>query len=230
MRRKSLSVGFAAAGVGLMLALHAWAFPEVARQTKLVCATCHSNPAGGVELTEPGKAYKADATKVPAAGTAKAAEYVGSNKCKMCHLKQHKAWTETKHANAIASLKKIDDKAAADMAAKFKVELKGSAMQTAGCVSCHVTGYQLAGGYPAADSAKTAALTGVTCESCHGPGSLHVAAPLAEKKKFTNRAVTANMCTRCHTPVASPAFKFEEYVKRGGHVVPAAAPAPKTGG
>ena len=230
MRRKSLVVGLLAAGVGLSLALHAWAFPEVARQTKLACATCHTNPAGGAELTEPGKAFKADATKVPAAGAAKAAEYVGSAKCKMCHGKQHKAWLETPHAIALASLQKMDEKVAAEMAAKFKVEIKGSAVQTAGCVGCHVTGYQLAGGYPAADSAKAAAVSGVSCESCHGPGSLHVAAPMADKKKFTNKSVTAKMCTQCHTPVASPAFKFEEYVKRGVHAVPAAAPAPKTGG
>ena len=230
MSRKSLVVGFVAAGVGLVLALHAWAFPEVARQTKLACATCHANPAGGAELSDSGKAYKADATKVPAAGTAKAAQYVGSDKCKMCHAKQHKAWLETPHAAALTNLQKMDAKVGAEMAAKFKVELKGSAVETAGCVGCHVTGYQLAGGYPAADAAKAAGVSAVSCESCHGPGSLHIAAPMAEKKKFTSKAVSANMCTQCHTPVASPAFKFEEYVKRGVHVVPAAAPAPKTGG
>jgi hypothetical protein len=93
-----------------------------------------------------------------------------------------------------------------------------------------VTGYQLAGGYPAADSVKSAALSGVTCENCHGPGSLHVAAPAAEKKKFTNKSASAAMCMQCHTPVATPGFKYEEFVKRGVHVVPAATPAPKTGG
>jgi hypothetical protein len=221
MRRKSLVLGILVAGIGLSLALHAWAFPEAARQTKLACATCHANPAGGADLTDSGKAYKADATKIPAAGTAKAAEYVGVNKCKMCHLKQYKAWQETKHSNALVFLRKADAKVATDMAAKLKVELKGSAAQTDGCVTCHVTGFHLAGGYPAADSAKTAGVSNVTCESCHGPGSLHVAAPTAEKKKFTNKAVTANMCMQCHTPVLSPAFKYEEYAKRGVHVVPA---------
>jgi hypothetical protein len=210
--------------VGGSLAVHAWAFPEFARQSKLACAACHSNPAGGADLSDAGKVYKADMTKAPAAAAAKAAEYVGVNKCKMCHLKQYKAWRETKHSNALVNLQKADAKAAGDMAARLKVELKGPAAQNDACVTCHVTAFHLAGGYPAADSAKTAAVSNVTCESCHGPGSLHVAAAMADKKKSINKAVTANMCMQCHTPAMSPAFKFEEYAKRGVHVV-AAAPA-----
>jgi len=225
MRRKSLVLGMLATSIGLSLALQAWAFPEFARQTKMACVTCHSNPAGGAVLKPAGTAYKADMTKAPAADTAKAAEYIGVNKCKMCHLKQYKAWQETKHSNALANLKKADPKVAADMSAKLKIELKGTAGQTDGCVGCHVTAFHFAGGYPAADSAKTAAVANVTCEARHGPGSLHASVPMAEKKKFINRAVSANMCMQCHTPTISPGFKYEEYVKRGVHVVAAAAPA-----
>ncbi len=219
MRTKSLVLGILVAGVGLSLAFHAWAFPEFARQSKLACATCHANPAGGADLTDAGKAYKADMTKAPAAGAAKAAEFVGVNKCKMCHLKQYKAWQETKHSNALVFLQKADSGAVAGAAAKLKVELKGAAAKNDACVGCHVTGFKLAGGYPAADSAKTAAVANVTCEACHGPGSLHVAAAMADKKKFINKAVTANLCTQCHTAVMSPAFKFEEYKLRGVHAV-----------
>jgi hypothetical protein len=219
MRKKSLLLGFLAACAGLLLALHAWAYPEFARQSKLACATCHANPAGGADLSDAGKAYRADMTKIPAAGTAKAAEYVGVNKCKMCHLKQYKSWQETKHSNALVFLQKADPKAAAEMAARLKVELKVAPAQNEACVTCHVTGFKLAGGYPAADSARTAGVSNVTCESCHGPGSLHVAAAMADKKKFINRAVTANLCTQCHTAVMSLAFMFEEYKLRGVHAV-----------
>jgi hypothetical protein len=225
MQRKSLVFGLLVTSIGLSLALHAWAFPEFARQTKLACVTCHSNPAGGAALKAAGTAYKTDMTKAPAADTAKAAEYVGVNKCKMCHLKQYKAWQETRHASALVNLQKADPKAAADVAAKLKVELKGAPAQTDACVGCHVTAFHFAGGYPAADSAKTAAVSNVTCEACHGPGSLHASAPKEVKKNFINRAVSANMCMQCHTAVTSPAFKYEEYAKRGVHVVPAAAPA-----
>jgi hypothetical protein len=196
--------------VGLFVAAQVWAFPKVARETKTACATCHVNPAGGADLTDGGKAYKAD-KKVPEAGAAKAAEYIGSGKCKMCHSAEAKAWAETPHAKALANLKAADEKKAAEVAAKMKIELKGSAASTDACVACHVTGFQLAGGYPAADSTKTAAVAMVECEACHGPGSLHVTAAMADKKKFINRAVTAAMCTQCHVSEMSPEFKFETW-------------------
>lgn len=203
-------------GLGVAVATQVWGFPQLARQTKAACATCHVNPAGGAALSDAGKAFKADG-KAPAAAAAKAAEYVGAQKCKMCHMKQHKAWLETPHAKAWAGLS-ADPKKNTEMATALKVELKGAATATDACVTCHVTGFQLAGGYPQADTTK--ALVNVTCEGCHGPGSLHVAAPIAEKKKFINKPGEA-MCKQCHTAVTSPAFAFADFVKRGVHQVPA---------
>jgi mono/diheme cytochrome c family protein len=203
---------------GLFVAAQLWAFPRVARETKTACAACHVNPAGGVDLTDGGKAYKAD-KKVPEAGAAKAAQYIGSTKCKMCHSAEAKAWAATPHAKALANLKAADEKKAAEMAAKLKIELKGNPASNDAYVTCHVTGFQLAGGYPAADSTKTAAVAMVECEACHGPGSLHVTAAMADKKKLINRGVTANLCTQCHTSDTSPAFKFEEYSQKV-HPVP----------
>ena len=109
------------------------------------------------------------------------------------------------------------------MAARLKVELKGKASENEACIVCHVTGFKLAGGYPAADSARTAAVTHVACEACHGPGGKHVAASMAEKKKLINRAVTANLCTQCHTAVISPKFNFEEFKKVGVHAIKASS-------
>jgi hypothetical protein len=212
------------------LATHqVWAYPSVARTTKAACAACHTSVAGGVELSDAGKAYKADATKLPT-GDVKGAEYIGSNKCKMCHIKEYKAWSETKHAHAFENLAAAKPEDVKAMAEKLKVEIAGSADKTDGCVSCHVTGFQLAGGYPAADdSTKTANLAMVGCEGCHGPGSIHASkdTPKEEKKKFINAGVTENMCKNCHTPEMSPKFDFAEYKKTGVHIVAAAA-APAT--
>ena len=220
MKRSKLLPRILVVTLGVAVATQLWAYPEVARQTKTSCVTCHANVAGGAELNAAGTAFKADG-KAPAASAAKAADYVGVNKCKMCHIKQHKAWAETPHAKAWAGLKAADAKKTAEMAAAFKVEVTGSAAATAGCVKCHVTGFQLAGGYPQADAAKADLVTNVTCEGCHGPGSLHVSAPMAEKKKFIAKA-TENMCKQCHVPAASPDFVFAEYAKRGVHAVAAA--------
>ena len=202
--------------IGLVVAAPLWAFPEIARETKTACVACHTNPAGGVGLTEVGAKYKAE-KKAAAAREAKQAQYVGSAKCKLCHMAQHKAWSESAHAKAFTNLKSADAKVVAAIAEKMNVELKGPAAESADCVKCHVTGYELAGGYPAADSAKTAAVAAVGCESCHGPGSLHVTAPKAEKTKFIYKIVSAKMCTECHTPTMTPEFKYAEMVKSGVH-------------
>ncbi len=204
--------------VAVAAATRGWAFPQFARDTKAACVACHANPAGGADLTDAGKAYKADPTKPPAA--AAGAEYVGANKCRMCHSKQHKAWLETKHAKALQMLKAADSTKVAAMSALLKVEITGTAAQTDGCVKCHVTGFQLPGGYPAADSARAAALSAVGCEACHGPGSKHVVAAIADKKKLINRNVTAKLCTQCHVAAMSPKFNFEEWKKKGTHLVP----------
>lgn len=221
MNRSRIVVRLVLIVLGIVFATHVWAYPQFARTTKVACVTCHANPAGGADLSDLGKAYKADASKAPAAAETKAAEYVGVTKCRMCHIKQHKAWLDTPHAKAWAALTSGDAKKTADMAAALKVEIKGSPSKTDECVACHVVGFQLAGGYPQSDSTKTAALINVGCEACHGPGSLHASAPMAEKKKLINRAVGENLCKQCHTPVTSPNFAFAEYKKKGVHQVPA---------
>ncbi len=219
MRRTIRTLAVLAAGLWVGVAAHqVLAYPDLALKTKAACTACHANPGGGAELTDAGKAYKSDAAKAPPADV-KGSDYVGVNKCKMCHLAQYKAWQGTKHGSAFAGLEKADSTAAAEMAAKLKLELKEAPAKTDGCVKCHVTGFRLPGGYPAADSAKTAAVVNVGCESCHGPGSLHVTAPKAEKKSKINNGVSENMCRQCHTPETSPSFKYEEYKAKGAHPV-----------
>jgi mono/diheme cytochrome c family protein len=223
MRARTMYGGLVVAGLAVVITAQAWAFPQFARENKAACASCHVNPAGGPDLSEAGKAFKAE-KKAPAAVAG--ADYVGSKKCMMCHPKQSKAWTASKHAQALALLKTATAEQVAAMSKTTGVEVKGKASETDGCVTCHVTGFKLAGGYPAADSLKNVALSAVACEACHGPGSKHVAAPMADKKKMINGAVTANMCMQCHTSAISPKFNFEE-MKKLVHPVPA---APKTTG
>ena len=205
----------------LCSATAAFAFPSVARKTKLSCATCHSKPAGGADLTDAGKAYKADNTKVPAASVA-GADFVGTNKCKMCHMKQHKAWSDTKHSKAFAALVSGDAALQAAQAKALGVTLPGSPSTDDACMGCHTVGLKL-GGYPPADTTKTASYVNVGCEMCHGPGSKHVAAEKADKKGLINIPTEA-MCKDCHTAAMSPKFVFAEYKKTGIHVVPPTTP------
>lgn len=201
----------------LGIATQALALPDFARETEVACVACHVNVAGGPELTDAGTAYKAD--KTAPEGPTEGAMYVGNKKCRMCHINVHKAWEETPHAKALEMLS-TDEEANQAMAKKLGVELKGAASEDPACLPCHVTGYQLAGGFPGDEKTKPL-LSGVTCESCHGPGSVHVKAKKAEKLGAINANVSERMCVACHTSGMSPNFDFAEYSKKV-HAVPAA--------
>ena len=87
------------------------------------------------------------------------------------------------------------------LTAKYQADTK--------CLKCHTTGYGEASGFK--DAASTAGLAGITCESCHGPGSKHeeVCKPLAKIKELTPaqtaaannsiwRMLPQNVCIECH--------------------------------
>ena len=207
--------------VGLMLCMAgaAFAFPSVARKTKMSCATCHANVAGGADLSDAGKAYKADPTKVPAASVA-GADYQGSNKCKMCHKKERTSWLESKHAHAMDALVSGDPAKQKSQAAALGVTLDGPAASNPACLPCHTVGYQLSGGYPPADTTKMAGYAVVGCEMCHGPSSKHTAAEKGTKKNFIAIPKGEAMCRDCHTKAMSPNFAYDEYKKKAAHALP----------
>lgn len=106
-----------------------------------------------------------------------AATYLGEAKCKMCHSKQHATWMKMDHSKALSALSAEEQK---------KPE----------CVKCHVTGYGEATGFESVE--KTPNLANVQCEACHGAGSLHMKAPMADKKKTINGKGID--CRECHSP------------------------------
>ncbi len=118
-----------------------------------------------------------------AAGIPAEAKYVGTNKCRLCHLKEHKTWKATKHATS------------------FDV-LKGDEVKNPDCLACHTTGYDLPGGFVSVET--TPGLKGTGCEGCHGSGSEHIkVAKTADEatpwEKKINK-VPLNTCVKCHNP------------------------------
>jgi hypothetical protein len=87
--------------------------------------------------------------------------YVGSAACKGCHKKAYKVWEKSAHAHAYKTL--VDARRPSNR--QYDPE----------CIVCHTVGFGYQGGYK--DEKKTPLLKDVGCESCHGPGSLHVANP-----------------------------------------------------
>ncbi len=115
--------------------------------------------------------------------------YVGSQTCAGCHGAAVRWWRTTPHGRAYATL--------ADQNKNFNLS----------CVGCHVTGYLRPGGSTVTHVEN---LQNVGCESCHGPGSQHVAAP-EDATVNVVRSPAESTCRGCHEPEHSDRFHFETY-------------------
>lgn len=147
--------------------------------------------------------------------------YVGSKKCKACHLKQYKSWAKTKMAKAFDLLK---PGVAAEAKKAAKLDPDKDYTTDGECVACHVTGFGKEGGF--VDIASTPKLAGVGCENCHGAGGTYIKKEYMHlKNKEYKKAdivavglvdtVSAEQCTGCHND-KSPFFKEFDFAKAKG--------------
>ena len=151
-------------------------------------------------------------------------EYVGASKCKTCHKAekngaQFEKWSSERHSKAYESLK--------SEGAKKKAEVAGvkDPLTDEKCLSCHTT----------ASSAKNKASSysieeGVSCEACHGPGSMYKKSSIMKDHKKSVEAglvdkVDEKICVTCHkkdTPGHEGKFTtFEKEYAKIAHPVPA---------
>lgn len=128
--------------------------------------------------------------------------YAGSPSCQACHPAETVQWQATAHATAWKSL--VDDGRHLDQA----------------CWRCHATGaFDEAG--PQHPMQVGPPLQGVGCESCHGPGKDHVAAPTTAN---ILRDPPELLCTTCHDGVQDEGrFDWARYRPMVAHT--AASPA-----
>ena len=89
--------------------------------------------------------------------------YVGAQKCAMCHKseaqgRQYVIWEGTKHAKSFEAL---TSPKAAEAAKAMGVDKPAEDPR---CLKCHA---------PLADKAPELKAEGVSCETCHGPGSAY---------------------------------------------------------
>jgi len=174
-------------------------------------------------------------TMLPALGDDDA-EYVGANKCKKCHLKQHKSWKESKKASALETLAAGK---AGELKTKHGLDPNKDYSKDEACVACHTTGFGKPGGYaaPAEGDAEAAkkleAVAGVGCESCHGPGgkymALHEEIMKSKRTYKVDEMYAAGMwkleeaaCVKCHndkspTYDAAAPFDFAKMKQQGAH-------------
>ena len=146
----------------------------------------------------------------PACAAAPEHEFIGANKCAMCHKKpeqgeQYVIWSGSGHAKAFEVLGTPE--------AKETGKARGvDDPQTSGkCLKCHSTAYWFS------ENKVSEAIPveeGVSCESCHAPGKDYMKKSVMEDK---NAAIAAGLiipteqtCRQCHNE-ESPNFKGFDY-------------------
>lgn len=136
------------------------------------------------------KAAGSTPVRPPAKGQA---AFVGGEACSDCHSEAADFWAKTRHAGAWKTLE--------DRNQQFDLE----------CIGCHVTGWDRPGGSNLAHNDK---LRDVQCETCHGPGSIHVEKGGLEKPAAVMLSPPDNLCaTQCHTKEHSDTFQLEAYMR-----------------
>jgi hypothetical protein len=121
------------------------------------------------------------------------ASYTGTGSCVDCHADQVAFWNKTVHATAWQTL--------VDRGQQFDLD----------CIGCHVTGWDKPGG---SNLGHNEPLRDVQCETCHGPGSIHVAKGGLEKPFAIKRAPDNDLCaSQCHTKEHSDTFQLEAYLR-----------------
>jgi len=100
-------------------------------------------------------------------------EYVGADKCKMCHKVQYSSWETTTHAKATEAAKASTERTFAP-----------------DCLKCHATN-------------ASEDFPGVQCESCHGAGGdykkMSIMKDLEAAKANGLVIPTQETCDGCHT-------------------------------
>lgn len=128
-----------------------------------------------------------------------AGAFAGPDECGRCHPDAYADWSETRHSRAFSSLEATSD--------QYDPE----------CLPCHTTGFGSRSGYRTGEDDK---LVNVTCESCHGRGSGHVAekSGWADKRALdvVAREVPEDKCRSCHDEENSPNFDYGLYLDMGG--------------
>jgi hypothetical protein len=128
----------------------------------------------------------------PKPSTLTVGRYSGNQVCASCHSEAFNQWTATAHAHALETLEN---------------DPKGAGAE---CRSCHVTGHGERGGFT--DRKTSPQFASVGCETCHGPGTNHAAAPARGYGR-----VSVASCAGCHTREHSPKFDYYTYLGKVKH-------------
>ena len=140
--------------------------------------------------------------------------YVGAGKCKICHKtekqgKQFPLLEERKHSKSFAALTTEE--------IKTKVP---NAPENPECLKCHA---------PLFEKATEFKEEGVTCEVCHGPGSVYKKLKIMKSREesiknglivYESTEAIKKQCLSCHDMSHEKPFDFEAAWEKVKHPVP----------
>ena len=140
--------------------------------------------------------------------------YVGAGKCKICHKtekqgKQFPLWEERKHSKSFAALTSEETKAQVP-----------DAPENPKCLKCHA---------PLFEKAAEFKEEGVTCEVCHGPGSIYKKLSIMKSREesvknglivYDSADAIKKQCLSCHEGAHEKPFNFEAAWEKVKHPKP----------
>jgi hypothetical protein len=150
-------------------------------------------------------------------------KYIGADKCKLCHNKpatgeQYKKWMEEPHSRALESL---SNQASLDYAKKNGIADPAKEQK---CLKCHSTFHSV----DAKLRATITATEGVSCETCHGPGSSYKTPAIMKNQAMAIKMgliiPDKELCLTCHNK-ENPFYKefnYETALAKVMHPNPAA--------
>lgn len=150
--------------------------------------------------------------------------YVGVKKCKTCHKmkkygNQYEVWQKAAHSNA---LKSLSNKESLEYAKKNGIE---DPAKDPKCLKCHST-MATVDKKLIDPKGKLTIEEGVSCESCHGPGSVYKSNKIMKDHKacLENGLIepTEAVCKECHNKdnPFHKGFDFKEALKKVQHPLP----------
>ena len=139
--------------------------------------------------------------------------YVGAAKCKICHRsetqgKQFPIWEESLHSKSFTALTSDEAKA-----------ISSNASENPECLKCHA---------PLSAKAPELKGEGVTCEACHGPGSLYKKMSIMKNREesvkngliaYDSTEAMKKQCLTCHLGHDKP-FDFDTAWSKIKHTKP----------
>jgi hypothetical protein len=145
--------------------------------------------------------------------------YVGAAKCKICHKtekqgRQFPIWESKKHSKSYTALSSSE---APVKAKEMGVE---NPMESPECLKCHA---------PLFEKAPEFKEEGVTCEVCHGPGSVYKKLSIMKSREesvkngltvYDTPEKQKKFCMTCHENAHGQPFDFEASWEKIQHPVP----------